>query len=147
MPLPSEATQLDETEQGKVRCVIVTPERAVLDAVCDMVILPMYDGELGVLAGPGAVRRPARAGRAAAEDGRGGGPVLRGRRVRPGPRQRGERPDARAIPAKDVTAEKAQAARAEAEALTATDEVSRTNRTRAFDRARGMAKVAAKNPV
>jgi F-type H+-transporting ATPase subunit epsilon len=54
---------------------------------------------------------------------------------------------ARAIPAKDVTAEKAQAARAEAEAIAGTDEVSRTNRAKALDRARGMAKVAAKNPT
>jgi F-type H+-transporting ATPase subunit epsilon len=33
----------------KLQCVIVTPERAVLDEPADMVILPMIDGELGVL--------------------------------------------------------------------------------------------------
>jgi F-type H+-transporting ATPase subunit epsilon len=33
---------------GKLQCVIVTPERAVLDEPADMVILPMVDGELGV---------------------------------------------------------------------------------------------------
>jgi F-type H+-transporting ATPase subunit epsilon len=38
-------------EDGAVRCVIVTPERAVLDAVCHFVSLPMFDGELGVLRG------------------------------------------------------------------------------------------------
>ena len=32
----------------KLQCVIVTPERAVLDEPADMVILPMIDGELGV---------------------------------------------------------------------------------------------------
>src|SRR5438270_509432 len=37
-----------------VQCVVVTPERAVLDAAVDFVALPMYDGELGVLPG----RRP-----------------------------------------------------------------------------------------
>jgi F-type H+-transporting ATPase subunit epsilon len=31
--------------------VVVTPERAVLDEPADMVILPMFDGELGVLPG------------------------------------------------------------------------------------------------
>ena len=36
---------------GPVRCVLVTPEKAVLDAVCDLVVLQMYDGELGVLRG------------------------------------------------------------------------------------------------
>jgi len=31
-----------------LQCVIVTPERAVLDEPADFVELPMYDGELGV---------------------------------------------------------------------------------------------------
>ena len=34
-----------------VQCVVVTPERAVLDESVDFVALPMYDGELGVLPG------------------------------------------------------------------------------------------------
>lgn len=34
-----------------LQCVIVTPERAVLDEVVDFVALPMFDGELGVLPG------------------------------------------------------------------------------------------------
>lgn len=34
-----------------VQCVIVTPERAVLDQTADFVALPMFDGELGVLPG------------------------------------------------------------------------------------------------
>lgn len=34
-----------------LKCVVVTPERAVLDQVVDFVALPMYDGELGVLPG------------------------------------------------------------------------------------------------
>jgi F-type H+-transporting ATPase subunit epsilon len=145
--LPSEVTKLDEVEHGKVRCVIVTPERAVLDAVCDMLILPLYDGELGVLAGrapfvgqlgPGELRL--KTGEVSARffvDG--GFAQVRDNVVNV--------LTAKAIPANDVTAEKAQAARTEAEALTATDDVGRANRTRALDRARGMAKVAAKNPV
>ena len=32
----------------KLQCVIVTPEKAILDEPADMVILPMVDGELGV---------------------------------------------------------------------------------------------------
>src|SRR5947209_15252725 len=35
----------------QLRCVIVTPERAVLDEPADFVALPLYDGELGVLPG------------------------------------------------------------------------------------------------
>src|SRR5262249_1605994 len=34
-----------------LRCVVVTPERALVDAAFDFVALPMYDGELGVLPG------------------------------------------------------------------------------------------------
>ena len=34
-----------------LQCVVVTPERALLDATVDFVALPMYDGELGVLPG------------------------------------------------------------------------------------------------
>ncbi|MGE3809900.1 MAG: ATP synthase F1 subunit epsilon [Gemmataceae bacterium] len=41
-----------EASSGRtVRCVVVTPERAVLDDKVDFVALPMYDGELGVLPG------------------------------------------------------------------------------------------------
>ena len=34
-----------------LRCVVVTPERAVLDETADFVVLPLYDGELGILPG------------------------------------------------------------------------------------------------
>src|SRR5437879_4825379 len=41
-----------ETASGKViKCVVVTPERAVLDEAVDFVAVTMYDGELGVLPG------------------------------------------------------------------------------------------------
>jgi F-type H+-transporting ATPase subunit epsilon len=36
---------------SELKCVVVTPERALLDARADSVVLPMYDGELGVLSG------------------------------------------------------------------------------------------------
>ena len=49
--MPSEATEAADAVHGKVRCVVVTPERAVLDELVDMVVLPMYDGEFGVLPG------------------------------------------------------------------------------------------------
>jgi F-type H+-transporting ATPase subunit epsilon len=39
------------TGGGRLRCVVVTPERQVLDALADYVVVPMYDGELGVLPG------------------------------------------------------------------------------------------------
>lgn len=33
----------------RLRCVIVTPEKAILDQAADFIVLPMIDGELGVL--------------------------------------------------------------------------------------------------
>ena len=36
---------------GTLHCVVVTPERALLDETADFVALPMYDGELGILPG------------------------------------------------------------------------------------------------
>jgi F-type H+-transporting ATPase subunit epsilon len=40
-----------EQSSGSLQCVVVTPERAVIDETVDFVALPMYDGELGVLPG------------------------------------------------------------------------------------------------
>ena len=40
-----------DSSSRTVQCVVVTPERAVLDEAVDFVALPMYDGELGVLPG------------------------------------------------------------------------------------------------
>lgn len=37
--------------ESSLRCVLVTPEKAVLDEAVDFVAVPMYDGELGVLPG------------------------------------------------------------------------------------------------
>lgn len=39
----------------QLQCVIVTPEKAILDETADMVILPMIDGEMGVQPGRAAV--------------------------------------------------------------------------------------------
>ncbi|MBI3409287.1 MAG: ATP synthase F1 subunit epsilon [Planctomycetes bacterium] len=38
-----------ETTGKSLKCIIVTPERAVLDQTVDFVAVPMVDGELGVL--------------------------------------------------------------------------------------------------
>jgi F-type H+-transporting ATPase subunit epsilon len=32
----------------KLKCVVVTPEKAVLDEPADFVVVPMFDGELGI---------------------------------------------------------------------------------------------------
>ncbi len=35
----------------QIRCVVVTPEKAVLDEAADFAAVPMFDGELGVMPG------------------------------------------------------------------------------------------------
>ncbi len=37
--------------QSELKCVVVTPERALLDVHADSIVLPMYDGEMGILPG------------------------------------------------------------------------------------------------
>ncbi|MBY0228508.1 MAG: F0F1 ATP synthase subunit epsilon, partial [Gemmataceae bacterium] len=37
--------------KGELHCVVVTPERALIDTRADFVAIPMYDGEVGVLPG------------------------------------------------------------------------------------------------
>src|SRR5262249_46826164 len=48
---PNFGLLMDTDTTRSLRCVVVTPERAVLDEPADFVVLPMYDGELGVLPG------------------------------------------------------------------------------------------------
>jgi F-type H+-transporting ATPase subunit epsilon len=38
-----------------IRCVVVTPERTELDRVVSSIVLPMYDGELGIKRGRAAM--------------------------------------------------------------------------------------------
>ncbi len=33
---------------NKVHCIVVTPERTELDTLCDLMVIPMFDGELGI---------------------------------------------------------------------------------------------------
>ena len=42
---------MSTSSRTTLECVVVTPERAVLDEQTDFVALPMHDGELGVLPG------------------------------------------------------------------------------------------------
>lgn len=40
---------MPDQSQRELHCVVVTPEKAVLDEAADFVAVPMFDGELGVL--------------------------------------------------------------------------------------------------
>ena len=46
------APKPDAKKSGhRIQCVVVTPERTLFDEVVEFVVLPLYDGELGVLPG------------------------------------------------------------------------------------------------
>ncbi len=144
--MPSIATELADSLKGQVRCVVVTPERAVFDGVGEFVVLPMFDGELGVL--PGRSPLIGRLGAGELRIRMAGGAVTRFY-VEPGFAQvRGNVVTvltAKAVKAADVTAATAEQAAATAEALPSGNAVERANKDRARERAQGMKKVAARN--
>jgi len=134
-----------ESTAKTVQVIVVTPERAVLDEAAEMVVLPMFDGELGVLPGRAPIIGRLGAGELRLKS---GGAVKRFF-VEAGFVQVRSNVvtvlTARAEEAVKVTAEQAIAAAAQAEALPATTAVERANKANARDRASGMKKVAAKN--
>jgi F-type H+-transporting ATPase subunit epsilon len=48
---PTTTTASPRAEGGPIQCVVVTPERTVLDEAVAFVAVPVYDGELGLLPG------------------------------------------------------------------------------------------------
>ena len=130
---------------GKVRCVIVTPEKAVFDGVADMIILPMFDGELGVLPGRAPLIGRLGAGELRLKSAAGTTRFF----VEPGFVQVAANVvtvlTAKAEKAENVTAAAAEKAAADAEALPVANAVERANKAKARDRAQGMKKVVAHN--
>ncbi len=126
----------------RIQCVVVTPERTWLDAVVDSVVLPADDGELGVLHGHSPL--VARLGHGELRTRT--GDIVQRYFVDGGFAQ--VRDDVvtilthRAIPAAQVDTAVASAELARAESLPATSEHQFGERQRAFDRARGMLRVA-----
>lgn len=143
--MPSIATDIQDELKGRVRVVVVTPEKAVLDAVAEMVILPMFDGELGVLPG----RSPFIGRLGAGELRLKTGTAVERYFVEAGFVQVRSNVvtvlTAKAAAAAEVTPEKAAQAWTDAEAMPNGTAVERANKTKARDRAQGMKKVAAKN--
>ncbi|MGL6097369.1 MAG: F0F1 ATP synthase subunit epsilon [Fimbriiglobus sp.] len=129
---------------ANLQVVVVTPERAVLDERAETVTLPMFDGELGVLPG-----RAALIGRLGAGELRfTTGTLTKRFFVDAGFAQIRENVvtvlTAKAIPAADVTAAAAAVAATVAAGMPAKTMIEREHRDTAVDRARGMARVAAK---
>ncbi len=135
---------MNEHTTKKLRIVVVTPERAEIDAEANFVVLPMFDGELGVLPGHSAFVGQLAAGELRITTGAevkryyidGGFAQVAGGVVNV--------LTAKAIEGSKVSAAAAEVARAEANALPWTNDAERAHRSKAIARAQGMASVAMK---
>jgi F-type H+-transporting ATPase subunit epsilon len=143
--MPSVVTEMQDEIKGAVRVVVVTPERAWLDKLVEMVIVPMFDGELGVLPGRAPMIGRLGAGELRLKK----GDAVERLYIEPGFVQVRSNVvtilTAKAMKASDVTPAVAEKASADAEALPVGTAVERANKSKARDRAQGMKKVAAKN--
>ncbi|HEV3385097.1 MAG TPA: ATP synthase F1 subunit epsilon [Gemmata sp.] len=143
--MPSIVTEMLDEQKGLVRCVVVTPEKAWLDKTAELVIVPMFDGELGVLPGRAPLIGRLGAGELRLKTGdsverlfvEAGFVQVRSNVV--------TILTEKAMKASDVTTTAAEQARTEAEALPTGNAVERANKAKARDRALGMKKVAAKH--
>ena len=132
-------------DSNTLHVVVVTPERAELDARASAVVLPMFDGERGIQPGHSAFvgqLRPGELRITIGEDTKryyidGGFAQVAAGVVNV--------LTAKATPAEKVTADAATAARAAADALPATNGVERETRAKAVARAQGLAAVARRN--
>jgi len=143
--MPSIVTEMQDELKGSVRCVVVTPEKAWLDKTAQMVIVPLFDGELGVLPGRAPLIGRLGAGELRLKT----GDAVERLFVEAGFVQVRSNVvtilTAKAMKATDVTTATAEQARTEAEALPSGNAVERANKAKARDRAAGLKKVAAKN--
>lgn len=143
--LPSIVTEEQDRLKGVVRCTVVTPEKAVLDEVAQMVILPMHDGELGVLPGRAPLIGRLGAGELRLKSAAG----MKRYFVEAGFVQVRNNVvsvlTAKTVEAARVTPAMAEQAAADVEALPTGTAVERANKARARDRAQGLKKVAGKN--
>jgi F-type H+-transporting ATPase subunit epsilon len=145
--MPSIASELEDAQKGRVRCIVVTPEKAVLDEHAEMVVLPMIDGELGVLAGRAPIIGRLGAGELRLKS----GTTVKRFFIEAGFVQVRSNVvtvlTSVAEPAEKITADMATKAATDAEALPATNAVERANKAKSRDRAQGLKKVATKNAV
>jgi F-type H+-transporting ATPase subunit epsilon len=128
-----------------IQISVVTPEKAVLDAAADFVVLPMFDGERGIGLGHSAFVGQLGAGEFRFRVGDsttryfidGGFAQVRGDKI--------SVLTPKAVKAADLTPAGVEATRTTAEALPATNSVEQASRQRAVESASAMARVAAKN--
>ncbi|MBY0513302.1 MAG: ATP synthase F1 subunit epsilon [Gemmataceae bacterium] len=139
--MPSIVTEQLDKLKGQVRLIVVTPEKAVFDGGGEFAVLPMYDGELGVL--PGRAPLIGRLGSGELRLKAAGGTTRFF--VESGFAQVRDNVvtvlTARAVDAAKVTPALAEQAAAEAAALPFATAVERTAKAKARDKAQGMKKV------
>ncbi len=128
-----------------VRLIVVTPEKAAFDGVGDMVILPMHDGELGVLPGRAAMIGRLGAGELKLKTAAGPTRFF----IESGFVQVRENVvtvlTSRARRAAEITPELTEQAVRDLEAMPATNALERANKNRARDKVAGMQKIVAHN--
>jgi F-type H+-transporting ATPase subunit epsilon len=143
--MPSIVTELQDELKGIVRCVVVTPEKAWLDKTVEMVIIPLFDGELGVLPGMAPMIGRLGAGELRLKQ----GDAVERLFIDAGFVQVRSNVVTiltnKAVRAGDVSLSAAEQTYSDAEALPVGTAVERSNKAKARDRAQGMKKVAAKN--
>jgi F-type H+-transporting ATPase subunit epsilon len=128
----------------RLQCVVVTPEKTLLDEVVDFVALPLYDGELGVLPG----RTPLIGRLGYGELRTSNGPTISRYFVDGGFAQ--VRDDVvtvltnRAITVSEIDATAVSSELERAQARTATSEFDQAEKTKALARARALVRLAAK---
>jgi F-type H+-transporting ATPase subunit epsilon len=130
-----------------LQVVVVTPEKAALNTTAELVVLPMYDGELGVLPNRAPLIGRLGTGELRLKT----GTSTRRYFVEAGFVQVRSNVvtvlTAKACPAAEVTVASAEAALAEAAALPAGNAVELDRKNRARERAAGMMRVATRNSL
>ena len=145
--MPSIVTEMQDEIKGTVRCLVVTPEKAVMDKTADLVILPLYDGELGVLHGRAPLIGRLGAGELRLKTGdsverlfiEAGFVQVRSNVI--------TILTSKAMKASDVSSTVAEQASSDAESMPSSNAFERANKAKARERAQGMKKVAAKNAI
>jgi F-type H+-transporting ATPase subunit epsilon len=126
-----------------LKIIVVTPEKAVLDESADSVVLPMFDGERGILTGHAAFVGQLAPGELRITT----GSTAKRFYIDSGFVQVSNNTvnvlTAKTLTADKVTADLVAKARTDAEALPTTTAIERENRSKALARVSGMAKVVA----
>jgi len=128
----------------KLQCIVVTPERKILDTPADFVSFPLYDGEMGVAANHAPMIGRLGSGELRIENGKDSESYYISRGFVEVLNNTVTFLTARAVPAANITPESAESAYAAAEARPATTPAETGIRDLAMTEARAMRRMAKK---